>query len=162
MRIEAQLATNLQALVLYDNEPDAIDAWAGAFAEYFKNAVTGMVLNVPILADAIDGLAKPAMVGGMVGLSTLGAQAIQNGISLFWAQMIASPPLFFPAATLIVMAPGVTGIEAALQPIFDLNKNEEADKNTAMQRIAQVIHAQNAGGTATFPGVPNPIVETIL
>lgn len=162
MRTEAQLTTNLQDLVLYDNEPDAINAWAFAFAEYFKQAVTGLVLNVPIVPAAVDGIAKPAMVTGMAGLSVTGALAIQNGITMFWSTMAAAPISFFPACLSITPPAGLSGIQSALQSIFDLNKGEGADKNTSMQRIAQVIHAQNAGGTATFPGVPNPIVETIL
>jgi hypothetical protein len=151
--LQTTLADELQALGLYDNEPDAIQAWADAFAAYFEDAES----NAVIIASAAIPAAKAAMVSAMTGLSTAGAAAIQAGIVAFWGALV--PATAWLTTTAITPPPGLSGLTAALQAVFDANTTGGLSKDASMTAIAGAIHPINAvGGAATWPGLgPQPI-----
>lgn len=151
--LQTTLADELKALALYDNEPDAIQAWADAFAAYFGDAES----NAVIIAPAAIPAAKAAMAGAMTGLSMTGAAALQAGIVAFWGALV--PATAWPTTTAITPPPGLSGLAAALQVVFDANTIGGLSKDASMTAIAGAIHPINAvGGTATWPGLgPQPI-----
>lgn len=163
------MATDPQDLIdaltgnLYGSESEAIDGWVDAFVSYMSEAEAG---GVPIEAPALLGAPSSSMRAGLAGLSTAGALAIQTGIQTFWTALAASPALYFPGATLITPAPGLSAIAADIEAIAPLNVSEKNDAQTALGYLvngrppALGLHARNlAGATVTFPG---PIVSPIL
>ena len=157
------LATELKAMALFDNEADAIDAWAEAFSTYFEDAASAVLGASPILAAAIPP-AETLMKAGMTGLSTAGPAAIQAGIVAFWGSLVAnvSNPVTQAWATVTLIVPPVllTGIAAALTTLFATNTAGSVAKDAAFDAIAASIHTNNQGGLATWP---NPVlVQAIL
>ena len=140
------LGDELKAMGLYDNESDAIDAWAAAYRAYFEDATSNSVTIVPASLIA----SESAMAVGMVGLKTTGALSIQAGIAAFWAAII--PSVAWPTVTAIAPPVLLTGISAALTTVFTANKEGELSKDESMDAIAASIHINSAGGLATWPG----------
>lgn len=152
-----KLADELSSLELYDNEADAISAWVLAFRNYFSDAVCNGVSVVP--ASLVP--SSSAMQGAMAGLSSsgLGAAKIQAGIVAFWGALV--PAIAFPTSTLIVPPPTLSAIAAALNAVFLANVAGKLGQAESIEAIVVVIHANNLGGTATFP-IPTPTVFPIL
>jgi len=152
---QSVLKDELVELGLYDNESDAVSAWAQAFRGYFENAETN---SIPIITAGLD-VPQSAMAGAMVGLSTDGAAKIQAGITQWWATLALAPSTYWATATVITPPPGLSGIATVLQAVFSSNISTSASKTDAMNAIAGVLHTNNLGGTATFPGqAPFPIL----
>ncbi len=156
--LPATLASELNNLALYDTEAAAIEGWATAWINYWASATSnGMPVTPP--AEATLAAAKLAMSGAMVGLSSVGATAIQAGITAFWGILVATPVAIFAAATLITPPPTLGSIASLLAPVFTTNAVPGITKEIAMRNISVSLHTNNLGGTATFPV---PIVAPIL
>ena len=152
---QATLKTELVNMDLYGEESLAVAAWAAAWSTYFADAETN---GIPIESAALPA-AEAAMASALLGMSGSGAGAgkIQAGIQAWWGAMVAAPTAFFPACILIVPPAGLSGIEAALQPVFDSNTSGGVSEDAAYNAVAGVFHSANLGGEATFPGAPPPV-----
>lgn len=172
----ATLADGLKALTPTDNEGDAIAAFSAAWAAYFyESAVLGIS---PLPPDPGDPEAEPpvpptpgaldnaiaALEGALVGMSADGAGAakLQAGVVAFWGVVATAaatiwtmvPPV--PPPTAATPPAGITGIAAALVPVFASNTSGSVDLDTSATNIANVIHPLNLGGIAVIPPPPPP------
>lgn len=147
---QATLKTELVAMDLYGQEAQAVVAWAAAWSAYFADAETN---SIPINPLALP-TAEAALASALLGMSGSGAGAgkIQAGIQAWWGAMVAAPSTFWTGCTLITPPPGLSGIAAALQPVFDSNTSGGVTEDAAYNAIAGVFHPANLGGKATFPG----------
>lgn len=144
-------------------EADAIEKWAEAWVKYFEDAESNSVpITVAALRTPTTG-AKDLMKGGLAGLATTGALALQTGITAFWGALVAGPALYFSGASIITLPPTLSAIEADLDAIFAANISGEVSADDAYDAIVNGpvgLHAGGGnGGTATFPG---PTVADIL
>lgn len=148
--VQATLKDEFVTMDLYSDEASAIDAWATAWSNYFSDAETN---GIPIQAAALP-TAKAAMVAAMVGLSSSGAGAakIQAGIQAWWSAIVSSPAAFWPGCTGITPPPGVSSIAAALGSVFASNTSGALSEEDAYNAVAGVLHPNNLGGLAAFPG----------
>ena len=148
------LATALKTLALYDNEAAAAAAWANAFHTYFLEAEAGLAGNI----DS-DGLINcvSSMTSGLSGMSNpgQGATKIQQGITAYWNAILYA--IAWLTCTGITIPPSLSGLVAALQPVFDANTAPGITKDQAMDNIAGVLHTANLGGIAQFPPPPSGI-----
>jgi hypothetical protein len=145
----AKLKDGLIALGLYSHEADAIEAWASAWNDYCAEAASNSLTMLP--AALVP--AKEAMMAAMVGLKVTGSASLQAGIIAWWG---ALPPAgTFTGATAITPPPTLSGIAAALSPVFLSNRGKS--KADAVQAVADVLHTQNLGGQATFPPPVGPM-----
>jgi len=151
---QSTLKDELAAMVLYESETDAIDAWTAAWSGYFSDAETN---GIPVSPAALP-TAEAAMKTGLAGMSVSGqgAQKIQDGITAWWNVIVAAPAVFFAGSIAVAPPPGLSGIASALQSVFDSNREGEVTKDQAYTAVAGVLHPANLGGTATFPGSPPP------
>jgi len=152
---ESTLSDELKAMDLYDNEPDAASAWADAFDAYFQDAE---VTVLGPIASAALGACKGAMQAALSGMSAPGAGAasIQAGIVAYWGAIV--PAVAWATCTAITPPPGLSGIAAALVPVFLANTVPEVTKDQAAEAIAAALHAVNVtGGQAVFPVPPGGI-----
>lgn len=147
--VATKLRDGLVALGLYDNEPDAIEAWASAWNTYFADAVSN---SVPILPTALPS-AKTAMKTAMTGLKVTGSASLQAGIVAWWGAL--PPSGTFTGATGVTPPPTLSGIAAALSPVFLSNRGKT--KAEAALAVANALHAQNLGGLAVFPAPVGPM-----
>ena len=151
-----ELANELKAMPLFDNEADAAQAWAEAFGNYFEGdgSTHGAESNSVYVASALMATAKLAMQGSLAGMSSpgQGAAKIQAGIQSFWSILVALPASAWATVTVITPPASLSGLAAALQPVFDNNRDSELSKDDAMTAIANAIHANNQGGSATWSG----------
>jgi hypothetical protein len=157
---QTTLADGLKALEPADNEGDAIAALSAAWEAYFAEAtVLGVAVNGGSLAGALG-----ALEAALVGMSATGAGAakIQAGIVAFWGVVATAaasiwtmvPPV--PPPTAATPPAGITGIAAALVPVFASNTSGSVDLDTSADNIAAVIHPLNLGGIAVIPPPPPP------
>lgn len=159
----AALSTELQNLPLEDNFPDAITNMTNAFTNYFYNAsVAGIACTANTLISA-----NSAMLGAMIPLwETDAANALQVGCLAFWgvvAPAAASIWVTVPPVISAIPAAGVSGLAAALTPVFSANVAGELEKGPACDAIAAAWHPTNLGGQATQQAPPAPpIVVPIL
>lgn len=153
--LSATLKSELLALGLYDNEPDAISAWAEVFDNYFQDAESNGIPVTPHSTVA----AKAAMARAMTGLSTAGAAALAMAITAYWTSLATTPGAIFVSAIAITPPVLLMNIQRDLEIVFAANTAGSASKNVAMEAIAAVLHIDNQGGTATFRG---PVVFPIL
>lgn len=152
---DSTLADELKAMPLFDNEPDAVAAWADAFDVYFQDAEAGA--GGPVVPDGLSAC-KSAMEGALSGMSGsgAGAAAIQAGILAYWGAIV--PAVAWATCTGVTPPPGLTGLAAALAPVFLANTAPGVTKEQAFDAIAAAIHAINiVGGQAVFPVPPGGI-----
>lgn len=165
------LADGLKSMEPAADEADAIAAFSAAWATYFYASTVLGISPVPPdpeaepepIPGALDN-ALAALEGGLVGMSATGAAAvkIQAGIVAFWAALNAAaatiwvmiPPV--PPVTAVTPPAGLTGIAAALVPVFASNTAAAADLDTAATNIAAAIHPLQLGGIAVLPPPPPP------
>jgi len=150
-----KLKSELMGLDLYDNEPDAINAWSTAWKNYFLDAAANGIPVVPSIVDVGVVAMKPAMVG----LSMTGAASLQAGIVAFWGALV---PAAFATCITITPPPAITGIAAALLPVFYANVAGSLSKDACCLSVATVLHTNNLGGIAIFPALPTPLPFPIL
>lgn len=153
--LSATLKSELLALGLYDNEPDAISACATAFDNYFQDAESN---GIPVTPGS-TATAKAAMAAAMTGLSTAGAAALAAAIAAYWTTLASTPGVIFVGATAITPPVLLVNIQTDLEAVFAVNTSTSASKDKAMGNISKVLHVDNQGGTATFPIIgPKPII----
>lgn len=151
--LDTTLAANLKSLELYDEELPAINAWAGAFADYFKLAQSNAV---PILPAAVDA-AELAFIGACTGLSTNGATALKTALLAFWNVFVLAPAAAWATVTAIVIPTTIAQLDAeppnplSLKTVFQANINGELTKEASMDAIAGILHGASLGGTAAWP-----------
>lgn len=149
------LATELKAMPLFDNEPDAAAAWADAFDVYFQDAEAGAGGPVVPAGLAPCKAAMESALSGMSG-SGQGAAKIQAGILAYWGEIIAATA--WVTCTEVTPPPGLSGLAAALQAVFSGNAVPGVTKDQAYDNIATAIHGINiVGGIAVFPVPPGGI-----
>ena len=151
----ATLKSELLSLGLYETEAAAISGWAMAFDNYFQDAESN---GIPVTPGS-TAAAKAAMAGAMTGLSTVGAAALATAITAYWTSLATMSGAIFAGATAITPPALLANIQADLEAVFTANISGSASKDAAMEAIADALHIDNQGGTATFPG---PAVFPIL
>lgn len=157
---QSTLATELQSLAPTTTAGAAELRLAEAYGNYMHAAVAN---GVPIVAAAVDATAVPAMAAAMTfaagATASQGAAVVSDGVSAFWAALVAAPATFFVGATVITQPPFAT-LVAALAAVFESNTSAERSLADAVAEVATVLHTATASqGTATFPG---PVVAPIL
>jgi hypothetical protein len=154
----AKMEDELIALGLYGDEPSAIEAWADAYHNFMLDAECNAIPAMPSPMDTC----KTAMGLAMTGLSVTGAVAIQAGIAAYWNAMVPlTSGIFVSSIPPMTPPPTISGISAALLPVFISNVATEANKEDAMSAIASVLFSNSLGGSCSFPGSP-PLVFPIL
>lgn len=154
------LGTELAKMEPVATEAEAITNFTNAWEIYFKDAsVLGESTATGTLTTAIT-----AMQGAMTGMSTTGAAAIQTGITQFWTTITPLAPTIWvtvPVVVSIVSPTGLSGIAAALIPVFLANTVGGLSLIDSANAIAAVIHPLQLGGIATITGTP-PTTAPIL
>ena len=100
------------------------------------------------------------MSSAMVGITSDGSFAgkLSDGIEAWWSEMESNPSDYFPSATAVTKPSGIlSGLENTIQSAIDYNNdyielNGNISKEDAMDKLADVIHTANSGGTATIGG----------
>lgn len=153
--LSATLKSELLSLGLYETEAAAISGWAEAFDNYFQDAESN---GIPVTPSS-TAVAKAAMAAAMTGLSTAGATALATAITAYWTSLASTPGAIFAGATAITPPALLANIQTDLETVFAANISGSASKDAAMEAIANALHVDNQGGTATFPG---PAVFPVL
>lgn len=153
---QATIEDGLNSMGLYTVESEAALELAGVYDEYFKAATANAV---PITEGATEG-AKSAFAGALSGMSQSGAGAakLASAVGAYWTAIAASPAAVFSGCTLITPPTTLAGLAAAIGAVFSQNIAEVASKTVCSGRIANVLHTNSQGGSATFPG---PLAATI-
>lgn len=168
------MALNKTALgnALADLEPTDVEATAAsrlatAWDSYFRDAsVSGVPISGPTTA------ARAAMLAALSGLSTtgLGPNKIQAGIIAYWGVIgPASATLWVLAPTVVTALlppPTLSGIAAALLPVFVTAAQDELSLEEAAQKVADVLHTTGGlGATVTLvpplPAAPVPSIPIL-
>ena len=165
--VQTTLASGLANLIPADAEADAIEEIAKAWEAYFAGA--------SVLGSAITaGVYEPALAvlrSSLAGLSNAdAAQKIQDSISAFWSALAPIAPALWVmppnvAAAPIVPPPGISGMRAALQTVFNGNRSASLGLEASAANIASVLAANGGlGGTVTIvpPPPASPFVAPIL
>lgn len=158
---KTKLRNELQNMVPTSSPAGAAATLATAYAEYMKDAV-GLAGGQPIIAAAIDGIAKPAMEAAMTfsdnASASAGAGVFKAGIVAFWATMVAAPGSFWLTATAIT-APAFATLQNDLAVKFGTSVTSKWSLATWASQIATTIdQATDGNGTVTFPmSFPTPI-----
>lgn len=136
-------------------ESAAIDNLVAAYAIYAADATA----LTSILSAGID-LGKTAMASALVGMSAPGAGAAKfvDGFQEFWVGVAGGLTASFAGATAI-SPPPFAGLLAALQPVFDANRDLARSLEDSMDALATAIHLEVTGGTVTTAG---PTVTPII
>lgn len=147
---------------------EGVDNFAVAFEAYFYEAeltIAALPTGYNVQDDSLRG-AREAMIAAMLGtIQSNGYAAIQSGILAFWGFVSVSFANIWktaPPLASVLQPVGVAGIAAALAPAGAANVEAQADKQAAAVSIAAVIHAAQAGGTATDTTTPTPLVWSIV
>lgn len=151
--VASKLKDELVAMDLFTLEVEAINAWATAFTTYFADAAAGGIPAVPAALEPC----KAAMIGAMTGLSTAGKDSIQAGIVAFWGVVATASPVIWAGTLSATPPPTLSGIAAALEPVFAANTSGSLSEEDSMNNIATVIHTNNLGGTAAMPPPVPPV-----
>jgi len=147
------LKSNFLGMGLFDNEPDAREAWAHAYRLYFESAAAGAVPVVPSALTAPENAMKEALSG----LSVTGGVAIQAGVLAFWTSLAGVAATAFPGSTSVTPPAGLSGLSAMLTSVFSVNVASSSSASDSYQAIATAIHSASAGGQAIFPPPPGGI-----
>lgn len=141
------LATQLQNLTPTSVEATANQRFADAWAIYFAASAAN---GVPYSTNAAH---KSAMISAMAGSSApnAGATKIQAGIVAWWASVLSTFAVTYSGAIALVVPPLTTGIAALLTPVLASNTAGSLSLSAACTQVANVLHTNNLGGTATFP-----------
>jgi hypothetical protein len=153
----ATLANELLNLDPVDNEPQAAQVLADAYAVFAADAQAGAQ---PITATGVT-LGKAAMLAALSGMNASGAGAavIAAAVQAFWVAVAGGLATSFAGATAI-LPPANAGLQALLSSDFATNTSSSASKATATSLLANDFYAQAiVGGTVTYPG---PVVSPIL
>jgi len=157
---QSKLATELEAMEPAGDELTAIQNFATAFNNYFKDATAG----VPAIPATLDP-AKSAMVGAMTGLSITGAAAIQAGITAYWGVVALSGAtiwILVPPIAAVTPPPGLGGLVASLAAAFTANTVGALDLIASAAAIAAAIHSTQSGALALItPPPPNVTVPIV-
>lgn len=148
------LGTQLQNMTPTTIEATANQNFANAWATYFAASAAG----VPYTSNPAH---KAAMISAMSGSSApnAGALAIQLGVIAWWTSVVSTGPATYSGCTLVTPPPTISVIAAALAPVLISNTAGGLSLAAASNAIAAVLHANNLGGTATFPpAVVTPIL----
>jgi hypothetical protein len=149
-----KLGNELAALTPTNSEATAVSRLATAWNNYFLDSTVLGAAAVPAALVA----AKAAMQAALVGLSTGGAAAIQAGIIAYWGVVVTVAPTIWisvPPVTAATVPPTLSGIAAALTPVFASNTSGSKSLVDSMNAIAAVLHPNGGlGGIATLSGPP--------
>ena len=147
----ATLGAQLQA-ISGSTEGAAITAWSGAWATYFAGAVANKGGGVSFTTNPTTiAAARAAMESAMTGLSTSleADDKVQTGIIAWWDYLEANPGACF-ADAIIIDKPDLTGIAAALVPIFADNQDNTHSAAVSCAAIAASLHGTAAGNVIIF------------
>lgn len=153
-RLEATLASEIEALTPTTNAAGAVQTLADAYGVYMADAEAN---GVPI-ENVATGVAAMASAMSFPVPSTPAEAGTQlaNGVSAFWAAMVAAPATFFPGATAITTPPALADLAPNLATVFAANVGRSLEGCAAA--LADAMDTASTGGTATFPG---PVVAAI-
>lgn len=151
------LHTELLNMVPVATEAESASALTDAYAVYAAGATAN---GVPLTSAGIV-LGQAAMLSALSGMSSpnQGANRLRSGFNAFWTAIAGAAAVSFPGSTLVTPPP-FSALEGLLASTFSTNTSGELSLSTALQNVANAIHAATlTGGTATFPG---PVVSPIL
>lgn len=139
-------------------EAEAIDYMAGAFTDFFSDAVVAGIAALPApLAPA-----ELAFRAAAVGLSQpgLGAAKIQAAITAYWtAAMLAAPAVWITVPPIVpasgLLPPGLGGIAAAMASVFPVNNVKGITLSQASTNLGAAVLPTQSGATVTL-GPPPP------
>ena len=155
-----ELATLLATMPPSTKDEEVANNFANVWTTYFSKADIGGIAANP---SALN-ISKAAMIKKLIGISIDGPKVIQEGITAFWASIVATAPTVWITAP-NVLAPVTPSLNLAL--IETLLKVEIA-KNILgapiFQEIANVLHNNGGvGATATLtPPTGTPIISPIM
>lgn len=143
----AALSTGLQNLTPTNTEGIAITRFVNAWGAYFGSSAAN---GVPY---AFNGAHASAMASALSGMSAPGAGAakIQAGIVAWWASVLSTFAVTYAGSIALVVPPTLTAIAAGLAPVLASNTSGALSLAASCDAVANVIHTNNLGGTATFP-----------
>ena len=154
----ATLASGLANMAPTDSEGSAIQAFVDAWEAYFDQSTVAAT-------QATHGsypTALSAMAAAMAGCSASGAAAakIQAATVAFWSALAPLAAVVWqPSVVLVppaVPPPGLSGIAAALAPVFTSNQGGNLSLSAAANAVAGALHSANAGGTVPGSIPPSP------
>lgn len=146
------LAANLEDLAPTSSAATAAQTLADAYGDYMSKATaTGTILSVtgPTAAMAA------AMTFSDDATPAEAAAIFQAGCVAFWGYMAANPLTCWALATLITPPAALTGLGAALTPIFPANRSLSLAASAAA--MAAAIDTATTGGTVTYSATPPPV-----
>lgn len=144
------LKTELQALIPTDSVAVAIERLATAFTNYFLEAQVGATS----VASGTLAVPKAAMVTALAGINAPGAGAavMQAGIIAFWGSVATTAAVIWAGNTPPVVGatvpPGLSGIAAALTPVFAANVAQKRSLVDSCEAIAAALHPLQITGLA--------------
>lgn len=165
--VSSVLASGLAALVPAQTEAEAVTRIVDAWDAYFAGA---SVNGIPAVSGSYAA-GLTAMQGALSGISVAnaGAQKLQDGILAFWNAIVGLAPSIWITAPVVLVPPaiappGISGIAAALTPVFASNTSSNADLVTATNSIATVLHTNGGLGGLVNGSVPpaSPVPIPIL
>jgi hypothetical protein len=156
---QAKLADELLAMDPVDNEPEAANNLATAYANFAADAVGN---GIP-LAPAGLNLGKTAMTGALTGMSAPGAgiTAIPAAIVAFWGAVCGGFAVSFPGSVGATPPPHAA-LAASFAALMPVNTAADLSKEDATKAIAAIMYADAVlGGIVILPGAP-PVPGPIL
>ncbi|MGB0973159.1 MAG: hypothetical protein ACPGVG_19725 [Mycobacterium sp.] len=153
MKTAEVLATELETLAPTTNPVVAAQRFAAAYRRYMEDSVANAI---PVSASALSPC-EAAMIGALPFTTSSTPALLQAALVAFWGPIVASPGLFFSAAT--VVTPPPLAVAAPLATTFAANIGANLSLGQAAAEVAADLHAGTLGATATFPG---PVVAPIL
>lgn len=143
----ATLSTQIRSMTPTTLEATGIQHFADAWSAYFADSAAN---GVSYTANAAH---KLAMISAMAGASapSAGAAKIQAGVVAWWGSVVSTFAATYSGSIALAPPPLITGIAALLTPVLAANTADGLSLNSCCDAVANVLHANNLGGIATFP-----------
>jgi len=156
---QAKLANELLALDPVDNEPDAAQNLATAYANFAADAVGN---GIPLSPSGVT-LGKNAMTAALSGMSVSGAgiTIIPAAVIAFWGAVCGSFAVSFPGSVGATPPPHAT-LASAFAALMPANTAGNLSKEDSTNALAGIMYADAiVGGIVLLPGAP-PVPGPIL
>jgi hypothetical protein len=157
--VASVLKTQLENMVPVSSEAECIINFASAWENYIKDAAVMGAPTAPGTLTAALASLKAAMVGCSAPNPTVASTKIAAGITAFWGTVAGAAPTIWTVPQLISATPppGLGGLQAAIEAVFQANVAAKLDIGPAAQALANAIHPLQLGGIAVFPPPPTGI-----
>ena len=156
---QAKLADELLAMDPVDNEPEAAEILATAYANFAATAVGN---GIPVTPAGISS-GKAAMISTLSGMSAPGAgiTIIPAAIVAFWGAVCGSFAASFPGSVGATPPPHAS-LSTAFTNLMLANTTANLSKEDSTKALATIMHTDAiVGGIVLLPGAP-PVPGPIL